>query len=317
MDEDELAQTFDLDRSELVLDVEGSAAELRQRWDQAIGAHADRAGLLRAASAALGLVLVIEGALFCAVVAAELDGSFAELLRGALPVDIELGPQLYVPLLIAIVVVGAALRVVDRRLARRVPAAELDPRKLSLVEALVAYFERELRPVETLTLHVELRPALRGGYPEVDDGRFDFGELARPDTEPEVHDWLRLSTTIGGRELNLRARSLVGSMGRERRIRDEIGVEISAAGVDLERASFDEAQLRTRLRDHEHRSGRARFLFRGAAAGRRLELEPEPTLTGRTDPREPPQYEYADLDWLLSDGALVDHIEYVRRVTKP
>src|SRR5690606_8053003 len=111
-------------------------------------------------------------------------------------------------------------------LARSGPRSRLDSRKLGLVEALLAYLERELPPTASVILYVDFASARRAGAPRLSHSSFAWSGLALPDSEPVVHDWLRLRVPLGELVLDMRVRTLVGRSGKEVRLRDELALEI-------------------------------------------------------------------------------------------
>lgn len=210
----------------------------------------------------------------------------------------------------------------------REPEVELDSRKLGLIDALLVYLEREVDPRARVGLDVDFRSPRMLGIGS-SDPIFDWSGLALPDSEPTPHDWMRLQVQVGELALSMWTRTLLGTMGDEIRLRDELAIELRGEGLATALCSTSPATLMTKLLAHDLEPTRARLHFRGGCAARRIPVsdEDEPNdfwyameaMSKHRRPLlpEPREYRYEDIEWLLTGNAIVDHIEVARALVRP
>ncbi|NVB36879.1 hypothetical protein G6O69_03495 [Pseudenhygromyxa sp. WMMC2535] len=308
---DELIASFEEPRSTPRFEYTGSIEGLRARWDALckVPRHGRRAREL------LGKVAVLVAMVLVALNLAWVGGMF-EL--GPL----EAAPQWFFPVLTSVFVAGGLLAVSDS-LGLRAPA--LDARKLGLAHELVCHLERRLCLTDELELRVDFGPSCRDRRPPSPDPVLDWCALALPDAEPSPHDWLYLYARVDGRELRVRLRTLFGRWGEERRLRDELAVDIRGQGLATARTLALPDAAETELIAESLAADHVQLLFRGRGAARHCPPSVDELETGwptelKRDHLNMRRYEltdhYEDIEWLLGGRALVEHVEFALAVAR-
>lgn len=235
---------FDARRAPLVLEHEGSIAELRELWQQLRERHREAAMINLQTP---GLILVMVGTAVVLLIAAPLTfGVLGWIGLGLIAL------ALY------------TYRRMDVRNRREL----LDSRKAEIIDALIPGLARRAGDERELKLRADFRSPRKQGSTMVTSHSELWTAALPPESEPATHDWLSLELPDpqGGCSVAIFMRSLYGQNLLRMQLRDELQLQLRGSAVRDDAKEDALVGPRTERTGMELAAGAAKLSFRGLQA---------------------------------------------------